>query len=49
MSAGELTMLLFNMYVVFLILALAVWLITVIDELRSTAPTTDSSERAVVE
>jgi hypothetical protein len=49
MSAGELTMLLFNTYLLFLVLALATWLITIVVEMRRSAPSAEAEERAVTE
>jgi hypothetical protein len=42
-------MLLFNMYLLFLILALAAWLITIVLELRGNAPDQDTDQSAVTD
>jgi hypothetical protein len=48
MSAGELTMLLFNAYLLFLALALALWLTTIVLELRGAA-SPDAEEPAITD
>jgi len=42
-------MLLFNTYLLFLVLALAAWLITIIVEVRRAARTAETDERAVTD
>jgi hypothetical protein len=49
MSAGELTMLLFNTYLLFLLLALAIWLTTIAVEVRGAASSPEAQESAATD